>query len=145
MTTTSSRIKTAARAVLLAATLGTAALSAAPAMAQSGPSSSFSIELGNGQGGMSIQGGDARRMDRDRGGRDRHWDRCLTDREIRRGLSDYGFRDVYIGRDLRRNQVEAFARWGRWDYSMRVDRCSGRVDRVERYRRGNGFGLHFQF
>ena len=49
-----------------------------------------------------------------------------------------------IVRYLRGERVEATAYWGRYQYSMRIDRCTGVVDRVRLIRR-SGFGLQFNF
>jgi hypothetical protein len=51
---------------------------------------------------------------------------------------------VRIVRYLRGERVEVTAYWGRNQYSMRVDRCTGQVDRVRLMRR-SGFGLQFNF
>lgn len=120
------KIQKTGRVAVIALALGASSLTAAPAFAQSGPSVNFSLEFGSGGGSFSTE----------RRGRD-----CLTDRQIRRGLRDIGFRDISFGRNLGRNRVEVIAEWenGR-DYSMRVNRCTGRVDRVQRLRRGNGGG-----
>ncbi|HEY9012764.1 MAG TPA: hypothetical protein VIN06_17295 [Devosia sp.] len=56
---------------------------------------------------------------------------CLTNRQIRRGLRDYGFEDVAFVRELSRNRVIVEALYeDDWYYSMRVHRCRGYVDRV---------------
>jgi len=139
MTPFLSTFKKTGRAAVVALALGAAALTAAPVQAQSGPSFNFNLDLGTG----SMEFGP-------RHGGPGDFDRCLTNRQIRRGLADYGFRDVDIRRELGRNRVEAVGRYGRSWYSMRVNRCSGRVDRVERLRLrggpgGPGFGLQFEF
>jgi hypothetical protein len=137
MATIFTNFKHMGHAAVLAVALGTACLSAAPVQAQE-PSVNFQIELGN--GGPSDQGrrGAPRRDD---------FRACLSDRQVRRGLSDYGFRNVELRRDIGRDRVEARGDYRRWTYSMRVDRCTGRVDRVERLRpslrSGGGFGLQF--
>lgn len=56
---------------------------------------------------------------------------CLTNRQIRRGLRDYGFEDIAVVRELSRNRVIVEALYeDDWYYSMRVHRCRGYVDRV---------------
>ena len=144
---------------LLSALLISVALAAAtPASAQSEPSASFSLQLGNGQSTLSFgiesespqQGnGNFNR----RGGGD-NWngngggfrDACLTDRQVIRGLRDYGFQRVEVA-DSNRRRAEVIGRWGRWDYVMRVSKCTGEVNIVDRFRRNtrNGFGLQFNF
>ena len=137
--------KNATRAGVLALALGTASLSAMPVQAQE-PSVNFQLDLGNGAGTQQF-GTEARRGGG--GGRHDNFRGCLNDRQIVRGLSSYGFRNVDIRRNLGRDRVEVRGSYGRWTYSMRVDRCSGRVDRVERLRPsfpgGGGFGLQFNF
>jgi hypothetical protein len=133
-------LKTRGRAAVIALALGAASMTAmpAPAMAQnfsfdfgiSGGESNFSFGIG--KGGVRIK-------------RD-----CLTNNEIRRGLRRSGFEDIRF-LDRRGNRVSLIAEWdgdGR-DYSMRVNRCTGRVSDIERVRRrgggGNGgFGLQFE-
>ncbi len=143
MTSILATFKKAGRAAVIALALGSASLTAAPALAQSGPAFNFQLDLGNGSVEFGTQ---------ERGGfyEGDDFRRCLSDRQIRRGLRAHGFDNVDIRRDIGRNRVEARGTYGRWLYSMRVNRCSGRVDRVERLRpafRGNGggFGLHFDF
>lgn len=147
-------LKTAGRAALLVLALGTSSLVAMPAQAQSEPRFNFQLGIGpNGPSGFSFGfGNDNRRP----GGPGWHnpgpgrW--CMNDQQVRRAVQDYGFRDVRVGRELGRSRVEVIARWGRnggW-YSMRVDRCTGEVDRVERIRRNPrpgqpGFGFQFNF
>jgi hypothetical protein len=141
MATIFTNFKHIGHAAVLALALGTACLSAAPVQAQE-PSVNFQIELGNGGSdqGPQLRRGGPRRDD---------FRACLSDRQIRRGLTDYGFRNVDLRRELGRNRVEARGDYRRWTYSMRVNRCTGRVDRVERLRPnlpgGGGFGLQFNF
>ncbi len=114
-----SNLKHTGRAAIIAVALGASSLTAAPALAQrgggDGPSVNFSIELNGGY--SQRRGGD-------------FYLRCLTNRQIREELRDFGFRRIEIGRDLGRDRVEVFARYDGDEYSMRVNRCTGRVDRV---------------
>jgi len=154
-------VKNASRAAVVALALGGSLAAAMPAQAQSpgGPAMTFQLDLGNGNGGGFDGGprGQGRVIVPDQGfgqgpgwnhrpggGRDRF---CLDDRQIRRGISWQGFDDVRIRRDLGRSRVEVTGVYGRWLYSMRVDRCSGYVDRVQPVRpaRGGGFGFQFDF
>jgi hypothetical protein len=149
MTSIHTSFKTVTRAAVVALALGATTLSAAPAFAQGAPSG-FSLQLpGNGDTQRSQTFGD--------GPQGNHWDddygfRCLTNREVRRGIAAYGFRRVEIVRELRRDRVEVRAVYGNWLYSMRVDKCTGEVNRVRRIGRvfgggfnGGGFGLQFNF
>ncbi|RUT32905.1 hypothetical protein EMQ25_07160 [Arsenicitalea aurantiaca] len=144
-----STLKTTGRAAVIALALGAASLGATPASAQS-----FNFNLGVDSGGQpsfgfGVQSGERGFHRPGRGGG--RWERyCLTNREIVRGLGSYGYRDADITRNLGRDRVEVVARYGRDWYQMRVDRCTGVVDRVERLRRpggrpGGGFGLQFNF
>lgn len=148
MTTILQTLKTGSRAAIVALTLGAAAFTAMPAQAQS-----FNFDFGiTGKGDPSLSFG----VNSGKPG-DRNFRRaCLSDRQIVRGLRDADFRDVQIGDNLGRNRVEAFGRYGRSWYSMRVNRCTGAVDQIERMRRGGnfggnggnnngGFGLQFNF
>ena len=149
MTPMFSKVRNAGRAALIALVLGASVVTAAPALAQSGePQFNFQLELGSGGAQMQMSpGGSAQGRvavpDHD-GYPSEYW--CLTDREIRRRLGQYGFREVRVVRELRRERVEVVARYGSRYYSMRVDRCTGEVDQVKRLRRpGGGFGLQFNF
>jgi hypothetical protein len=143
MFTALSRFKSAGRAAVVAAVLGATSLTAMPVQAQ--PSFNFHLQIPGG-------GGEVQRHEGDGYGTYHHDDdwryRCLTNREVRRGIARYGFRNVEIVRELRRDRVIVTAVYGRWLYSMRVDKCTGEVDRVKRERRiggGGGFEWHFQF
>jgi hypothetical protein len=139
---------------LLSALIVTVALGATPALAQSGePSASFSLNLGNGQSTLSLgiesespqQGNNTFRHGG--GNNNGRWnDACLSDRQVIRGLRDYGFQRVEVA-DSSRRRAEVIGRWGRWDYLMRVSKCTGEVDVLDRFRRNNrnGFGLQFNF
>ena len=145
--TLSSTLKTTLRASVVAAVLaGTALTGVAPAQAQANPSFGFSLNFGNdrpnffGQGprgGITLNFGDRN-----------YWNYCLSDRQIIRGLENRRYRDVRIVRsENRANNVWVVARQGRDWYQMRVNRCTGKVDRVrEINRRSNGgFNLNFSF
>ena len=156
MTPILSRFKSFGAAALIAVTLGSAAITAQPAVAQDAPPSGFTLNVepqpreappvdpNTGEAGNAGESG----MTTFRQG---YYDEeeddffyCLEDREITRALRDYGFERVRIVRYLRGERVEVTAYWGRYQYSMRVDRCSGVVDRVRLIRR-SGFGLQFNF
>lgn len=145
-------VKNASRAAVVVLALGATAATAMPAQAQqqgNGPAMTFQLDLGNGGRGdgptFDGQRGQGRVIVPDHGpNRGRY---CLSDREIRRGLSWQGFDNVRVRGDIGRNRVEVTANYGRWLYSMRVDRCTGYVDRVRPVRpgHGGGFGLQFNF
>jgi hypothetical protein len=140
-----STIKKSGRAAVIAVAIGAASVVAMPAMAQSAPS--FNFSLGIGSGGESFSFG----VERDGRSGFRRGDRryCLNDREIVRGLRAHGYYDVEITRDLRGSRVEVEARYGRSWYVLRVDRCTGSVQVIERVRPLRpgrpGFGLQFNF
>lgn len=142
-------------------------LAAAPSFAQSEPSTNFSLSLGNGQTSLEfgINADQPQQGNSYRGGNGSNWndnngyggnngygnngrfrDACLTDRQVIRGLRDYGFQRVEVS-DSNRRRAEVIGRWGRWDYLMRVSKCTGEVNIVDRFRRSsrNGFGLQFNF
>jgi hypothetical protein len=146
MTTFLSHFKTLGAAVLIAATLGTAGLAVTPAVAQSEPPSGFSLNVPD-SGGAETMSPQSGAPQSGTGHYDPDTDDffyCLEDHEIVQGLRDYGFQRVRIVRYLRGERVEVTANWGRNQYSMRVDRCTGEVDRVRLVRR-SGFGLQFNF
>ena len=128
--------KKTSRAALVALTLGAATVTALPAQAQSSPSFNFELGIGSNGSGMSFRGGNKKPR----------LDRCLTNRQVERGLRHYGFDDVNVVRSLGKNRVLVIAEWGIRDYSMKVDKCSGRVYDVERLRHRRGMpGFNFQF
>jgi len=150
-------VKNTSRAAVVALALGASALTALPAQAAghgpgggNGPAMTFQLDLGsdggrNGNQTFAPQGqGQGRVIVPDhRPGRF-----CLNDRQIRRGIASYGFDNVRIRRDVGRDRVEVNGVYGRWLYSMRVNRCTGYVDRVQPIRPafgGGGFGFQFDF
>jgi hypothetical protein len=141
MTPILTTLKTSGRAAIVALTLGAAMFTAAPAMAQ--PTPEFNFSFGVGADGKPSVGFGVN------SGRNRGDYFCMTDRQIVRSLRDEGYRDVEIGRDLGRNRVGVIAKYGRSYYSMRVNRCTGEVDRIQKirnsFRPGTGFGLQFNF
>jgi hypothetical protein len=139
--TNTNLLKTSLRAGVVALALaGSAFVTTAPVQAQSNPAFGFSLNFGNQQqprGGITLHFGD-----------DDYFDSCMTNSEIRQGLRNRGYRDVRIVRESNNsNKVYAVGRKnGDW-YSMRVDRCTGKVDRIREIRRNsNGsFNLSFSF
>ena len=152
MTSIHTSFKTITRAAVVALALGATTLTAAPAFAQGAPSG-FSLQLPGGDTQRPQTFGIGNGPQGNHGGWDNDYGfRCLTNREVRRGIAAYGFRRVEIVRELRRYRVEVRAVYGNWLYSMRVDKCTGEVSRVRRIGRvfgggfdGGGFGLHFNF
>ena len=115
----------------------TAIVGAAPVQAAQ-PSFGFSLNFGNsGKAGITLHFGDKN-----------YFKYCLSNSQIRSALRHKGYSDVRIVRESNnQNKVWAVGRkHGDW-FSMRVDRCSGKVDRVrEIHRNRNGsFNLSFSF
>jgi len=77
-----------------------------------------------------------------------YFDVCRTNSQIRSSLRNNGYRDVQIVKEDNRNdKVWIVARkHGDW-YQARVDRCSGKVDRIRLVQqKSNGsFNLKFSF
>ena len=147
-----SPVRNAIRAAVVTLGLGLATVSVAPVAAQE-----FSIQMhAGGNGGQGFG-------DRHHGGHNGGWNngpgynlRCLTNREVIRGVSAYGYRNAEIVRELRRDRVDVRAIKRGYVYEMRVDKCTGRVSTPERIGRvggwqGNGprngasFGFQFNF
>ena len=135
--------------VVALAIAGTAFAGVAPVQAQSNPNIGFSLNFGNGggpSGGFSF-GGPRGGITLHFGDRD-YFRHCLTNRQITSGLRDRGYRDVRIVREENRNnKVWVVAQKNRDWYQMRVDRCTGKVDRIREIdrRRDGGFSLNFSF
>lgn len=132
--------KNTVRAGVVALTLGgTALMAAAPVQAAPPPSFGLSFEFGqqSPRGNVFLHFGDRN-----------YFKYCLTDRQIENGLRKKGYRNIEQVREERRNNKVWYVarKSGHW-YQMRVDRCTGKVDRIrEIHRRGNGsFTLNFSF
>lgn len=154
MTHTPSFQKTA-RAMIAALVIGAASISAMPAQAAGG-NVAFGFNFNSGNGVSFSVGADQQHHGKRMQHKRRHRS-CMNDRQLRRGLRDYGFRAISFGGE-RRGKVRAEATRGRWEYSMRVDRCDGEVSRLTKVRRhrgvrhhnnrrrhGNGVQLQFNF
>lgn len=109
---------------VLALTMGATAVTAMPAQAAS-PTFSFQFGIGGFPNGVQLHFGD-----------DDYFDYCMTNRQIVRALRNAGYRDVQIVREGNQwNKVIAVGRKNGFWYQMRVDRCTGKVDRVQKVRR----------
>jgi hypothetical protein len=122
-------IRQTSRAAVLAVVLAGTALSAVPA--QAAPP--------NLNGGFSLdvkpQGAPPKQMQqfkKKQFGPNDFFNWCLTDKQIRKGLMNYGFDDVDIVAHLSKNRVRVEASYGNWYYSMRIHRCSGVVDHIKK-------------
>lgn len=115
------------RAAVLAVVLAGTALSAVPV--QAAPTmGGFSLDV-------KPQGGDQKQLQQYKKknfGPNDFFNWCLTDKQIRRGLSNYGFFDVEVVDHLSKNRVRVEAGYDDWVYSMRINRCSGVVDRIKK-------------
>jgi hypothetical protein len=150
-----STFQKAGRAIVVAAALGASSLAAMPAQAASQPSLNFQLGIGNDGSVITFGAGRAPRGSFP-------IKKCLTNRQIERGLERHGFDDANVVRNLSNTRVLVRADWGRYDYSLKVNRCSGQVYDIERIRRaprpdnnwpnhgwddnnGNGFGFKFRY
>lgn len=139
MTPILSSVMKSSRVAIVALTLGAATITAMPVQAQSEPQFSFQLGIDGGNSKSFSQGKKQGRI---------IIDDCLTNRQVERGLRNYGFRNVDVIRNLGRDRVLVVASWRNKDYSMKVDKCSGEVYDVKRLRkfRGQpGFSLQFNF
>jgi hypothetical protein len=134
-------MKTGLRAGVVALALAGTALVAVPAQAAQ-PTFGFSLNFGNfggGNGGIVLHFGD-----------DDYWDFCRTNSQIRSALRNAGYSQVKIVKESNNtNKVWAIGKkHGDW-YQMRVDRCTGKVDRIKEIypidNGGNSFNLTFTF
>jgi hypothetical protein len=138
-----SMLKNSGRAAVVALALGGVSFGAASVTATPAVAQNLTFEFGIRGGGDNFSFGVGKRGERFR--RD-----CLTNNEIRHGLYREGFDDIRF-LDRRGNRVTLTAEDYRYQYRLRVDRCTGAVvilDRDRKYRhyhRSPGFGLHFRF
>jgi hypothetical protein len=147
MTTPPSTFKTLASVALVAIALAIVAFDVMPAQAQSAPASNFNLDIPGGQSGLTLglSAGDTDQPAH--ANEDNAGTRCLTNREVRRGVENKGYERVEITDELPQERVAVHGTRGNWLYAMDVDKCTGAVERVERVRRvqGGGFGLQFNF
>lgn len=130
-------LKSSTRAAVVAIALGASAFTALPA--QAAPTSSFTLQLGNGGqsgGNITLQFGN------------NFLNFCLTNGQIKAQLYNHGFRKIEIVKKLNSRKVVAVARYyGTW-YEMRVDRCTGKVDKIKKLHNQNtqnGFSITLSF
>ena len=153
MTPISTSFKTFTRAAVVALALGATSLTTMPAAFAQESIGGFSLQVPGAEGQGNQRSQTFGNGPGNNGGWDDDYDfRCLTNREVRRGIAAYGFTRVEIARELSRDRVEVRAVYRNWLYSMRVDKCTGEVNRLQRIRRvsgggfnGGGFGLQFNF
>jgi len=126
-----STFRNAGRAAVLALVLAGTAMSAMPAQAAPlQPLQGFSLDVKpQGGGPQTKQFNDFKKKQVDP---NVFFDWCLTDKQIRRGLRSYGFTDIDIVGHQGKNRVRVEAAYGDWYYSMRINRCSGEVDRIRK-------------
>ena len=120
-------LRQTSRAAVLAVVLAGTAMTAVPV--QAAPLQGFSLDI-------KPQGGENQKQfkqfkKKDFGPND-FFNWCLTDKQIRKGLQNYGFDDVHIVDHLSKNRVRVEAAYDEWYYSFRVNRCSGVVDKIKK-------------
>lgn len=120
--------KTALKTIVAPLAVLTALAAASPAFAQTS-NVQFGFQFGN---GPQHNGGG-------------YGSRCLSNREVIRGIDGSGYDRVRINRELPRQRVDVTAERGNWVYALRVNKCTGETSQPERVRpisRGNGFPNH---
>lgn len=132
MTLALNTIKKSGRAVLVALAMGAVSMTAMPAQAAE-PSFNFQLGIGNDGGVMGFELNNKNRK------KFQPIRKCLTNRQVERGLEWYGFDDADVVRKLSSSRVLVVAEWNNRFYSMTVNRCSGEVYNVKRLRRGHDF------
>ena len=134
MTLNLSLLKKSGRAALVAVAMGAVSMTAMPAQAAGGePSFNFQLGIGN--------GGDVQGFELNKKSKKGYYPikKCLSDRQVERGLQYYGFDDADVVRKLGKSRVLVVAEWNNRYYSLTVDKCSGEVYNVKRLRRGYDF------
>jgi hypothetical protein len=133
MTLSLSTFKKTGRAALVALTMGAVGMTAMPVQAASEPSFNFQLGIGNDGGvlGFELNSKNKKKYHPIK--------KCLSDRQVERGLEWYGFDDADVVRKLSSTRVLVVAEWNNRYYSMTVNKCSGEVYNVKRLRRGFDF------
>jgi hypothetical protein len=134
--------KNTGRAAVVALALGATAFAAVPA--QAAPSSSFSLSL-NGGSGNSVTFGNGN-VQLHFGDYDDYYS-CLTNSQVKKGLAKYGFKQIDIVKKLKGDRILVVAKHGGSWYEMRVDKCSGKVDKVKKlkWKNNNQFSFTITF
>ncbi len=133
-------LKSTSRAAVVALALGGVALTAMPAQA-AGPN--FSIQLGGGGFGIQLNNGNNYNKKKyDYSYFDE--DYCMNDKQVRKALYSKGWDDVKVGDDYDDLRVIVVASWDDVWYKMRVNRCTGKVDKVQKLKKpkNNNFSLY---
>lgn len=144
--TSTSKIKSTARAALAALVISSAAVTAMPAQAAGPANFGFSFNSGNGLSFFITDGQHQRQL----GKKHKQVRRaCLTNQQIRRDLRHSGFHNIKFNKNNGK-KVRVTAVRGRWVYKLRVNRCNGNVatldrDRLRPVRPHRPSGLNFQF
>jgi len=126
-----STIQKTTRAVVAAIVIGAASMSVAPAQAgNNNVTFGFSFHSGNGVG-LSIGSGNSRNHHQVN---HRRQQQCMTNRQVRRGLSDYGFNHIRFTK-TKRAKIWVKAVRGGWQHKLIVNRCNGQVRNIKKVRR----------
>ncbi|RYE46725.1 MAG: hypothetical protein EOP21_06195 [Hyphomicrobiales bacterium] len=133
MTLTLSTLKKSGRAAVVALAMGAVSMTAMPVQAASEPSFNFQLGIGNDGGVMGFE--------LNKKSKKGYYPikRCLTDRQVERGLEYYGFDDADVVRKLSKSRVLVVAEWNNRFYSLTVNKCTGEVYNVKRLRKGYDF------
>jgi len=115
-------LRTTGRAAVVAFVLAGTALAAMPVEAK--PLNNFSIQV---QPKGDMQGKSLKKLDNNA-----FFFWCLTDKQIRKALKNYGFFDIDIVAYLSKNKVRIEAGYDDWYYSFRLNRCTGEVDKIKK-------------
>ncbi|MEQ1771629.1 MAG: hypothetical protein ABL879_17515 [Devosia sp.] len=135
--------KNTGRAAAIALALGATAFTAMPA--QAAPSSSFSLSLNGGGYGNGITFGNGNGSVQLHFGNDYGY-QCYTNSQVEKALGKYGFKQADVVKKLKGDKVLVVARYqGTW-YEMRVDKCTGKVDKVKKLKyKNNNFSFTITF
>ncbi len=118
-----SKLRTTGRAAAVAMVLAGTALAAMPV--EAAPLKNFSLEI-------KPQGDQKAMQLKKFKGDNAFFFWCLTDKQIRKGLKNYGFYDIDIVDHIGKNKVRVEAGWDDWYYSFRLHRCTGEVDKIKK-------------
>jgi hypothetical protein len=134
--------KNTGRAAVVALALGATAFAAVPA--QAAPSSSFSLSLNGGNGsGITFGTGNGHGSVQLHFGNGNYGYKCYTNNQVEKALGKYGFRQADVVKKLKGDRVLVVAKHqGTW-YEMRVDKCSGKVDKVKKLKWKNNNNFNF--